>query len=104
MLIRTPHKGVYGGLISEVYAILGYLLSKSGLFLWVLIRLFKEIISANAMAESLMNHDVNEFWKQVNLTTGNRTSYPSTVDGVTGANNIAKLFANKSELLYNSVL
>ena len=55
------------------------------------------------MASSLLNKNVNNFWKGVKNVSGVKSGLPSTVDNVNGEENISNLFANKYNAVYNSV-
>jgi len=60
----------------------------------------KEAISADRMAKGVSGYG---FWSEVKKTMGHSNSLTSTVDGVQGSEEIAKLFQEKYNNLYNSV-
>ena len=60
----------------------------------------KETISAERMAKGLSGKG---FWSEVKRTLGHSKSLPNTVDGMQGNEQIASLFKDKYDQLYNSV-
>ena len=60
----------------------------------------KETISAERMAKGLSG---TGFWSEVKRTLGHSKSLPNTVDGMQGNEQIASLFKDKYDQLYNSV-
>ena len=65
-----------------------------------LVKRNKENIKAERMANGLSG---TGFWSDVKRTLGHSKSLPNTVDGVQGSENIADLFQQKYNELYNSV-
>ena len=63
----------------------------------------REIHEANSMAAALSVKDNKSFWRTVQQTNRSQTSLPTTVDDAHGQDNISNLFAQKYEILYNSV-
>ena len=63
----------------------------------------KNTVSANNMAESLMNNNYREFWGEVSNRRKTKSTYPNTIDNTSGPESIAELFASKSDQLYNCV-
>ena len=55
------------------------------------------------LAMYLNSRDSSNLWGEVKKAKGANNSMPSTVDGVSGNNEIANLFANKFKTLFNSV-
>lgn len=63
----------------------------------------KSTMSANSMADSFLSNNHKEFWDEVSKNRRTKSTYPNSVDNISGPENIAELFANKSEDLYNCV-
>ena len=55
------------------------------------------------MAEKLLDNDVAGFWKEVRALNTNTTSLPSTLEGVSGCDNIAELWRKHYSALFNCV-
>ena len=60
-------------------------------------------IRSDKFAESLAQGNIGDFWSDVRKYRSRKSTLPGTVDGVTGRAEVADLFANKFEQLYNSV-
>ena len=67
------------------------------------VRRHEEQIRSKQMADSMYSGNVNQFWSSIKKIRGRGTKYPSSVDDITGSNDIATLFQNKYKSLYNSV-
>jgi hypothetical protein len=64
----------------------------------------ENIIRSERMADSLAKSNSRDFWKEVKIVKGkNVKNLPSNVDGVSGNDQIAQVFANKFEKVFNSV-
>ena len=61
------------------------------------------MLKRNNMAQSLLNSEGRSFWTEVRKMTGKGSSVPNMADGGIGNEDIADVFANKYESLYNSV-
>ena len=48
-------------------------------------------MKADALARSMMNNDMNEFWKDVKKNTNSNVSLATNVDGSVGNTEIAKM-------------
>jgi hypothetical protein len=62
-----------------------------------------DVLRKEKMAEALNENNSRNFWNEVKKVNDNRIQYPSHVDNITNASDIASLFASKYEALYNSV-
>lgn len=62
----------------------------------------KERLSADRLAES-MGSNGNDFWSEIRRLQGSSTCSPCTIDGAEGPDDIAKVFSEKFEAVYNSV-
>ena len=60
-------------------------------------------IKSEKMAEALLNGDSYSFWRDVKKFRRKKAYFPSMVDGVVGPKEIAKVFAQKFDDLYNCV-
>ena len=60
-------------------------------------------IASTKMAEALLSGRNRDFWNETRKLTKQNSQCSSTVDGITGAENIADLFYDKFKCLYNSV-
>ena len=61
-------------------------------------------IKSEKMAEALLNGDSCSFWRDVKKFRPKKAYFPSMVDDVVGPKEIAKVFAQKFDELYNSGL
>ena len=61
------------------------------------------IMRANALAESMMNNDMNGFWKDVHKITNSKVPLATTVDGCVGDAKIAEMWKCHYKSLLNSV-
>ena len=57
----------------------------------------------NAMAESIINNNSRDLWSEIRKVRNTTKTVSTCIDGVTGDINIAELFSNKYNELYNSV-
>ena len=57
----------------------------------------------NAMASSMSENNYRDLWKEVSKVRTKSKVTPQCMDDVTGSESIAELFANKYDMLYNSV-
>lgn len=55
------------------------------------------------MAKKLQQSYIYRFWKEVRIAKNSRISFPSSIDGITGADNIAELWRRQYEELFNCV-
>ena len=62
----------------------------------------KDRYAAMKMAEAYMQKDQTDFWRAVKSKTKHKQSLPSSIDDVSGDKDIADMFADKYEELYNS--
>jgi hypothetical protein len=62
-----------------------------------------DVLRKEKMAEALNENNSRNFWNEVKKVNDNRIQYPSHVDNINNASDIASLFASKYEALYNSV-
>ena len=63
----------------------------------------KNQFTANKLANNILNSNKSNFWQEVNKIKGTKSAISDNIDGVTGKEHIAELFANKFKNLYNSV-
>ena len=61
------------------------------------------IMRANALAESMMNNDMNGFWKDVHKITNCKVPLATKVDGCVGDAKIAEMWKCHYKSLLNSV-
>ena len=61
------------------------------------------IMRANALAESMMNNDINVFWKDVHKITNSKVPLATKVDGCVGDAKIAEMWKCHYKYLLNSV-
>ena len=61
------------------------------------------IMRANALAESMMNNDMNGFWKDVHKITNSKVPLATKVDGCVGDAKIADMWKCHYKSLLNSV-
>ncbi len=67
-----------------------------------LCRNLEDTLKADALAKSILNKHPNEFGKGVKKSQGKSTILASTINGVTGETDIANLWKDHFESLYNS--
>ena len=60
--------------------------------LYALLKRNEQAIRANFMAKKLQQNNVNEFWKEVMVIINSKMPLPSSIDEVTGSENIAELW------------
>ena len=60
-------------------------------------------IKADALARSMMNNDMNEFWKDVKKNTSSNVSLATNVGGSVGDTEITKMWKCHYKSLLNSV-
>lgn len=60
-------------------------------------------IVSEKMANCLINKDSRHFWKEVKTIKGRNSRLPQYVDNISDDKEIAEIFSNKYETLYNSV-
>ena len=60
-------------------------------------------LRADKIGQALTGGSVNEVWSSVRFCNSRKINYPSNIDGVRGVNEIANLFADKFEVIYNCV-
>lgn len=58
---------------------------------------------ANSMAKKLQNNNVNDFWKEVKVINNSKMPLPSSVNGVTGSEQIAQLWSEHYGGIFNCV-
>lgn len=63
----------------------------------------KEEIISNNLAGNLLQRDHKKFWKNCKKATKSKAPLPSSIDQVNGATNIAKMWKQHYEHLFNSV-
>ena len=63
----------------------------------------KKSITANKMAQQILNSELKGFWANVKKVNGVKSNLPCSVDSVVGQDKISDLFASKYEQLYKSV-
>ena len=63
----------------------------------------KEIMRKEAMAQSILENNSRDLWKEVHKVRDKSKVNSQCMDDVTGNENIAELFADKYKVLYNSV-
>uniref|UniRef100_A0A3P9KQQ7 Reverse transcriptase domain-containing protein n=1 Tax=Oryzias latipes TaxID=8090 RepID=A0A3P9KQQ7_ORYLA len=63
----------------------------------------ENMMRADSLARGLQNNDYHKFWKEVNAMNNRKTSLPSNIEGVCGADNIADLWRKHYSDLLNSV-
>ena len=68
-----------------------------------MVKKYEAEIRCDKMSESKLLHDTNGFWSQAKMFKHKSKSIPTTVDEIMGEHDIAQLFAQKFEKLYNSV-
>ena len=56
------------------------------------------------MGEAVAENDDRKLWDEVRKITKSNDQLPSMMGGFTGIDEIAKIFADKCEILYNSQL
>lgn len=61
----------------------------------------EECMRADSMARKLVSNSNNDFWKEVKHINGHKPSLPCSVDGVSGAGNIAELWRMHYSKLFN---
>ncbi len=64
----------------------------------------EQILRADSMAMKLLNHIISDFWKEVRTLNSCRVSLPCTLDGVSGAENIAELWRQHYSSLFNPLV
>ena len=57
----------------------------------------------NAMASSISKNNYRDLWKEVSKVRTKSKVTPQCMDDVTDSESIAELFANKYDMLYDSV-
>ena len=67
------------------------------------VRVHEDQICALKLAESLHSPGKRDFWTEIRKIRGNSSGIPNVCDGQSGDENIASLFHEKYERLYNSV-
>ena len=55
------------------------------------------------MAEAISNNNDRVLWDEVRKMSKTSNNLPNAMDGVTGTDEISSIFADKYDLLYNSV-
>ena len=63
----------------------------------------KIALRRNVMAESIINNNSRDLWSEIRKVRNTTKIVSTCFDGVTGDINIAELFYNKYNELYNSV-
>ena len=58
---------------------------------------------ADSLAQNLQNNSHNDFWKEVRMMNNCKTSIPSNIDGVSGADEISQLWQKHYSDLFNCV-
>ena len=59
-------------------------------------------VSSNKLATALLENRCQNFWKEIKLSNKTNACFPTTVDGSVGVEEIADVFVDKYETLYNS--
>ena len=60
-------------------------------------------IKADALASDLLNKDIVQFWKHVDMQSSNKLPLANTVGGATGHNNIASMWCSHFKDLFTNV-
>lgn len=60
-------------------------------------------LKAGSMARKLLQHDVQDFWKEVQVMNITKVPLPSSIEGVTGPDNIVELWRKHYSDLFNCV-
>ena len=58
----------------------------------------------NAMAKSIINNNSRDLWSEIRKVRNTTKTVSTCIDGITGDVNIAELFSNKYNELYNSII
>ena len=61
----------------------------------------EQAMRADSMASKMMSNNINYFWKEVRSLNNCKSSLPSTVEGVSGENNVAELWRQHYSSLFN---
>ena len=61
----------------------------------------EQSLRKEALAQKMTDLDPKSFWKEVKLMNNSRTPLPASIEGVTGANNIAELWRNHYASIFN---
>ena len=68
------------------------------------IRINEHRMRANSMAKKLQECDVYVFWKEVNVSNSIKMALPSSIDGISGDENIAELWGKHFRGILNCVV
>ena len=63
----------------------------------------EQVMRADSMAEKLLCNNLTDLWKEVRALNRGNTSLPCTIEGVSGADNIAELWRRHYSALFNCV-
>uniref|UniRef100_A0A671UZC4 Reverse transcriptase domain-containing protein n=1 Tax=Sparus aurata TaxID=8175 RepID=A0A671UZC4_SPAAU len=63
----------------------------------------EKTMRADSLAHKLQNNSHNDFWKEVRMLNNCKTSLPSNIDGVSGADEISQLWQKHYSDLFNCV-
>ena len=61
----------------------------------------EQAMGADSMARKMMSNNMTDFWKEVRSLNSCKSSLPSTVEGVSGEDNIAELWRKHFSSLFN---
>ncbi len=63
----------------------------------------EQVMRADLMVEDLLCNNVNAFWKDVRSINRSNVTLPCSIEGVSGAENIAELWRQHYSTLFNCV-
>lgn len=63
----------------------------------------EKVMRADSLAEKLLRNNVTDFWKEVRALNRGNTVLPCTIEGVSGADNVAELWKQHYSDLFNCV-
>ena len=63
----------------------------------------EDVMRADSLARKLQNNSCFDFWQEVKFLNNNKMALPSSIDGVSGAGNIADLWKSHYQELFNCV-
>ena len=58
-------------------------------------------LRSESLARKMMNHRPDTFWKEIKMLNNTKTSLPSSIDGVSGSEDIAEMWKKHFENLFN---
>ena len=63
----------------------------------------EHIMRSDSLAKKLEKNNVNDFWKEIKMMNNCKTSLPSSIDGVSGSDEISQLWQKRYTELFNCV-